>query len=450
MKKLVGLVFVLVLGLSLTRLALAVENPPNPVVWQGETWFAPSSQTWQQKVFGNDKAQMFKERYTLSVLIDVAQSINAAVGGATTIAQGPDGPVYSYSGGAISALAGLSGSLYDYRPASSIDYLAYLGENLGLAKPAYAQGPGFTSLSSLLPLWRTFRDLAYLAFVIVFVVIGLMIMFRMKIDPRTTLSIQEALPRIVIALLMVTFSYALIGLAVDIMNVFNHLIVKLLLPGVSTVDIRTFLANHIFNYIWTFQPLIAELGKNLSSVVLTKGMTAIISLGLEIVFNVALFFAMIKIFFMLLGSYVNIVLKVIFAPLQSALSALPGRETSPAGWLRDLVADLAIFPATLAMLSLAFRFISAGATAGTHFLSPPWSLVNPWDKINVGWQPPFMQGFVNNIGVFIGFGIILAIPAVGDSIKQALQIKPGALGEAAGKELRGGFSWVPIVGGMAR
>src|SRR5258708_14361646 len=47
-----------------------------------------------------------------------------------------------------------------------------------------------------------------------------MIMFRVKISPQVVVSVQSALPKIAIALVLVTFSYAIAGFLIDIMYVF--------------------------------------------------------------------------------------------------------------------------------------------------------------------------------------------------------------------------------------
>ena len=68
-------------------------------------------------------------------------------------------------------------------PASGIQYIADTWGNV-LGKPAYAQGYGFNGLQFLLPLWKAARNIVYLLSSIVFVVIGLMIILRVKISPQ--------------------------------------------------------------------------------------------------------------------------------------------------------------------------------------------------------------------------------------------------------------------------
>lgn len=107
---------------------------------------------------------------------------------------------------------------YANPPASGV-WWAYNGlQNAGFVSKTYAaQGIGAASLVTVAPLWDAFRKIAYLVLVLIMVAIGFMIMFRMKLNPQTVIGVENALPRIVIALLLITFSFAIVGFAVDIM-----------------------------------------------------------------------------------------------------------------------------------------------------------------------------------------------------------------------------------------
>lgn len=117
-------------------------------------------------------------------------------------------------GGLIGFLPGMFSTVYT-PPASGTDYVRYLAGNFGITQPAYAAGGGFEALRPLLPLWTAARNVAYMLFVVVFIVIGLAIMLRVKIDPRTVMTLQNQIPRIIIGILLVTFSYAIAGLMID-------------------------------------------------------------------------------------------------------------------------------------------------------------------------------------------------------------------------------------------
>ena len=81
--------------------------------------------------------------------------------------------------------------------------------NVGITQPVYAQGIGFSALTPTLQVWKAFRNLSYFLFIIIFIVVGFMIMFRAQINPQTVVTVQAALPKIVVTLIMITFSYAI-------------------------------------------------------------------------------------------------------------------------------------------------------------------------------------------------------------------------------------------------
>lgn len=131
-------------------------------------------------------------------------------------------------GGAAQVLGNLIGGTMSI-PLSSTDYAKYAVSNFGITQKTYAQGNGvgFARLNPLLGVWSKFRDLAYLAFVLAFTIIGLAIMFRVKIDARTVMTIQNQIPKVVVALIMVTFSYAIAGFLIDLMYVAMFLVIIL-------------------------------------------------------------------------------------------------------------------------------------------------------------------------------------------------------------------------------
>ncbi|MEN9406549.1 MAG: hypothetical protein RLZ12_833, partial [Bacillota bacterium] len=77
----------------------------------------------------------------------------------------------------------------------------------------YAQGEGrFNNLFGAdlaYMLWKTFRNMAYGLVSVFLVVIGIFIMLRKKTDPKTVLTLQAALPKVVISLVLITFSFAI-------------------------------------------------------------------------------------------------------------------------------------------------------------------------------------------------------------------------------------------------
>jgi len=129
-------------------------------------------------------------------------------------------------GGAIGQLNEAIVALHE-PPASGIEYIAQVRDNF-LGKPAYAQNNSFQKLQFILPLWRIFRNVVYLLSTILFIVVGVMIMLRVKVSPQAVITVQSAIPRIITVLILVTFSYAIAGLVLDLCNLLQAITTSLL------------------------------------------------------------------------------------------------------------------------------------------------------------------------------------------------------------------------------
>lgn len=339
---------------------------------------------------------------------------------------------------ATSSLGTMIATLYNHPPASSVYYLAYLGENLGIVDKAYAQGLGFPGLSPILNLWKVFRNLAYLVLVIIMVVLGFMIMFRTKINPQTVISIQNALPRIAVTLLLITFSYAIAGLLIDLMYLSILLVVSILAQSgmiekpevVKEYYMSGGLPNLIgavfsgggrslFGFAKAFFPTI-QMGliETIMALTVAFSPTGPVGLGGAIlgaaiipglvvfIIALALLFTLIRIFLILLTSYVQIILLVIFGPIQVLMGALPGRNDF-LSWLLSLMGNLIVFPATAALLLIATILTSHDVTQNI-------------------WQPPLIGGAAGGKAIiaFIGLGMVLITPSLVSKIKAAFQPKP--------------------------
>lgn len=389
-----------------------------------------------------------------------------AEAGPLEIVQGPDGPVYVRKGGAVNILAGLTGTLYTVQPASSVEYLADLGSNLGLIPAAYAQGFGWHAFSPILGLWKLFRNIAYLAFIVIFVVIGFMIMFRKKIDPQTVISVQNALPKIIVTLILITFSYAIAGFIIDIGQLGSRIIANLLAgpdafiateyPEERSKELVDILLQS--NTFALVNPLrnVDDLINALATVVDLGLVEPLAWLTVRFAFFTAGFFIMFKIFFALIGPYVAVVLSVIFAPLQLLMDAIPGSTGGLSGWLRNLVANVAVFPVTFAMLAIA-AVLKSGQTLAEkciEFESQAPSLTGlkdaPWcprsEEFISLWGPTTIGNWGRAAGHLAAFGILFTIPKVVQIVQSALKVEAKPWAAAPAEEIRAGFARIPLVG----
>lgn len=166
---------------------------------------------------------------------------------------------------------------YANPPASGVMW-AYEGlQNAGFVpKTLAAEGIGFAAIKPFSNLWKIFRDLSYMLLVIVLIAIGFMIMFRAKINPQTVISVENALPKIVIALILITFSFAIAGFLIDLMYVIIGITVSVLIKNPTDPNQITTLKNEymmasstdLFRDISVRSPLIgARLGSAFTQII---------------------------------------------------------------------------------------------------------------------------------------------------------------------------------------
>lgn len=363
----------------------------------------------------------------------------------------------SYTNGLLGTQGQIIASLFETQP-SSREYFADILENIGVPtiSRAYAQGTGYQAMQSFLPFWKVFRNLAYSLYIIMFVVVGIMIMLRTKVNAQTIITIQSALPNLLVTLLLITFSYAIVGFMIDIMYFLIYFVVYLL-AAADIIQTPTDAISRLLSYsAWS---VIFE-GRNsiISACALAIGevLSGLGTGGFEVVGTivsmvsimylivaVAFAIAMLKLMVALLKSYIMIIVQTITAPIQILMNAMPGSKAF-SSWLKTTASYLLPFPVAASMFILAAVFVGdpSGATIlksrsifgdkanpfGINKSSEFYSTGN--DKI---WLPPFTLtggGSVNNIDftnddirVLIGFFIFLMTPAAVKMAQDWLQVK---------------------------
>lgn len=135
---------------------------------------------------------------------------------------------------------------YSNPPASGVAWLSSGLANAGFLPKAYAaEGVGFAALKPFIKIWTVFRNLTFILIVLIMISIGFMIMFRMKINPQTVISIENSLPKIAIALLLITFSYAIAGFLIDIM----YVLILVVISTLSTINFDQYTPANAFKLI---------------------------------------------------------------------------------------------------------------------------------------------------------------------------------------------------------
>ncbi len=187
----------------------------------GATWYAQDFQTWYSKVSDSkNPSEIFGERYTSAQVEWVIYGLFAFF--INHLAPpGTAGPCIS--GDIVACTAGiktfldsikttevintnqsLTSLIFADRPLSGISYVREKFGSFKLVPEVHAQtggGTGFTAFNPVQGLWRASRNFAYFLSVIGVIALAFMIMFRVKISPQVIISVQSAIPKVVLALI---------------------------------------------------------------------------------------------------------------------------------------------------------------------------------------------------------------------------------------------------------
>ena len=346
-------------------------------------------------------------------------------------------------------------SLYLNPPASGIAYIRNQLANAGfIAKPVMAQGVGFAGLTPFLGLWTASRNIAYSILILVMVAIGFMVIFRMKIDPKTVISLQAALPKIVLTVILITLSYPIVGFLVDMMYLIMALIISIMLNGMGGgwVDkIPEVQTNFLTGSVWTLFGQIQSSGKVLSVLgdlgwvhgilsggggilagfFLSGGFAAVwpVLVGVAapvvlmwFIIQLGLLYIWIRILMILLNSYIQLILSLLLGPILLLGEAVPGKSAF-SQWIMNILANLSVFPTTAAILIFAM-FITSLDTPGPL------------------WMPPF-TGFSPRTAFLsmMGMSIIFTAPNLIVSVKKMFGAKPTM-------PISAGTAFMPLTGGV--
>lgn len=405
----------------------------------------------------------------------------------TNQAQQQFGQTEVQPGGLVGAMAGYIGMMYTPTVSSS-KYTEYIASTFGIVPSAFAQpaapqttncntvanesfGYGYCGLNPIFNTWKLVRDLAYALLVIAFVVLALGIMLRFKADPRTVMTLQNQIPRVIIAIILITFSYAIAGGMGDVMWTVTYMGINAISGGTvaqacdGNAQLKPFdqVANlylletpmnyteHIFDDNCSANPFTMESGLgSLSgdvSVAISKALadliSSVIGLGpidelgdncglfdplecigyaigfiiqmiIKLIVLITLLIALVRIWFELLKTAVLFLIYTIGGPVWIVFGLIPGRPLGFEKWIRLIFSLLAAFPVVAYMLVFALvvaRSFPAQTDPNSIFLPP---LIGN----------PNMEGF----GSILAFGLILITPAVPSMLREKMKVPPGKLG----------------------
>lgn len=365
-------------------------------------------------------------------------------------------------GGAMGSVSKMIAFTYENKAADTQTYIADVMQNAGIVEPAYAQGLGFSSLRPILELWKVFRNIAYVFFVFLFLIIGFAIMFRKNLGGQTAVTVQQALPRIIVALLAVSFSYAIAGFLIDMMYVLMVFLIVIFqqsnLINADVADLgnqgERFILNQnifqvfgeiiTFNFVTDAGSIVGGAVQNMlnGNNVIASGLGWISGVLAALIIFFALVFALFRTFFSLIKVYLEIILSIIFAPLILMLGAI--NSNAFGNWFKGLAANLAVFPVLLVFILIGQMFVNTNQP-----LSQNGVLSSQFDES--GFVPPFVPGRGNaqNIGLVVGIAAVMLLPeVVGMMAKYKPQSVFGDLSQTAWKNAMAGRNPGLATGGL--
>lgn len=441
--------------------------------------------------------QVFTDAYIDSLLY----SFTTKVTGETEITVSNTGAITAYTlkkRGFIADIGDLTGSLYLNRPVSLQPVISDFLANVNPVKTAEAQSFVFSGQGALAPiykLWQISRNITYVFFSVIFIIIAFVILFRQKINGQQYVTVINALPNIIIALVVVTFSYPLAGLLIDIGNVATFAIASLvavdLLPGATDVVKQLNNAGgggaslNIITLLMKFfeETFTSGLGgegatylgttirsiMNVFSAFPLVGSVAAVGLGAILPFflSIAIASAVFRLFIGLIMNYVEIIMKVIMSPFALIGTALSGPSTI-GEWMKDMLSNILVFPGVFAGICVISIFLFTGTNGCQYTATHEGTACILWTKgdgiskgnINdtsiryvpapIGYYSTDVNGAPNPfiLNGLVGLGLLLFLPDMIDIIKKS--VKSGKGPDISGENIKGAFRRIPVVGGFIK
>ena len=367
---------------------------------------------------------------------------------------------FHYTGGygALGDTTALMGYMYTEHPASGIGYFAYLGQKAGFVNNTYAAGTssinsgpvyGFSFLSPIEHLWAFSRDIAYLLLVIAIIATGLLIIIGGKIgQSQIPITFMSALPNIVAAVILIEFSYALGGFMIDIMNILLVLVFNVFnsgLTGLGKTGFSNAFSNneYIFHVFGTLPGAInsglqaTSLNKFLPSTGLLSGLLK--SLGNFAIHNfsgliafliaIILLFTALKIFILLMKSYIQLLFLPVAAPFMFLFGAFPGQGKMIGKFFMGMAKAVLTFVIVYVVFLLIY-YLQHGSGGN------PLSFGNGANIPLLGFSHFTSNGGTGVVSVFISIALFVWIPKIVADMTKAFGYDFGAYGT----ELKKGFS----------
>ena len=213
---------------------------------------------------------------------------------------------------------------------------------------AFAQTYQQPLINEIFVLWKVMRNLAYGLMAVVILIVGLLIITRKKISQQVVVSVQYALPKIVISMILITFSYpigaAIASVAWALYNSGPLIVESLAGVGEFATAQELFAAGLASAAIIVTGVIVALLG--------TAGVGMFVTVAL-IILVVALIIAWLAVIVKAFIVYVKMLIHIIAAPLMFVYGAIPGNDDQTVNWFKKM----ASYAVSLFLMGLALHFV---------------------------------------------------------------------------------------------
>jgi len=215
--------------------------------------------------------------------------------------------------------------------------LPIVGEQVLAANVDYRH----TFIAAVLGIWKITRNAAYALMALIMLYVGITIIMRRQINQKVVVTVQYSLPKIVLALILIAFSYPIGALMASLAwSLFYSAddIVRTLGEASGAVDPTLAIgATQAFGTVGGVLILMlvfifstGGLGIGLVSLVV---LMAVITVGLYIVA-----------YFKALSLFLKMLISIITAPITFAIGAIPGNEDKTIDWFKQMASyGLGIF-----------------------------------------------------------------------------------------------------------
>lgn len=302
---------------------------------------------------------------------------------------------YGKSYGLLGMMDKLNGDALANPP--SVNLVAYMAEEWvpgydSADTSVYADGYDYLQELNIGDLAERTRFISYVFFVVVLIAAGFLIMFRQKIGGQMVITIFNTLPKVVIGLILVTFSFAIVGLALDfgvvLMTIAGAILGIGAGDGVAITNPFT-LISLVFEGTDGLGFVSNEVGAagivaGIVGFFATGGVLTIVILILAIVVIGIVFYASIKVYITLLKAYLAIILDTILASIILTIAVLPGKGNLGWSWFYRILRNVGTFVGVYFIINLAMVIYQSdivlafpgGLTTGTFAVDSTFSVLN--------------------------------------------------------------------------